>query len=108
MVIDAEALNKSLTDYINDVRKDMPIDKAYLFGSYAKGNPDEWSDIDICFFSDYFIGKNDIGISLLKKAGKFFPDIVFEPHAVPSSELENDNPFVKEILRTGREIKIGD
>jgi hypothetical protein len=27
-----------------------------------------------------------------------------EPHAFPTSELQNDNPFVKEILRTGREI----
>jgi hypothetical protein len=56
-------------------------------------------------FSDYFIGKNNIGIALLKKAERFFPDVVFEPHAMPSSELENDNPFVKEVLRTGIEIK---
>jgi predicted nucleotidyltransferase len=108
VVVNPETLNKSVIDYINEVRKDMPIDKAYLFGSYAKGNPDEWSDIDICFFSDYFIGKHNIGIRLLKIAERFFPDMVFEPHAVPSSELENDNPFVKEILRTGREISIDD
>lgn len=33
--------------------------------------------------------------------GAYFEPIVFE-----TSELENDNPFVKEILRTGREILI--
>ncbi|GHV28361.1 hypothetical protein AGMMS4952_11800 [Spirochaetia bacterium] len=27
-----------------------------------------------------------------------------EPNAFPTSELYNDNPFVKEILRTGEEI----
>jgi predicted nucleotidyltransferase len=57
MVVDTETLNKSITDYINDVRKDMPIDKAYLFGSYAKGNPEEWSDIGICFFQIILSGK---------------------------------------------------
>jgi hypothetical protein len=30
--------------------------------------------------------------------------ICLEPNAFPLSELDNDNPFVKEILRTGREI----
>jgi len=32
----------------------IPIVKAYLFGSYAKGNPHEYSDIDICVVSDSF------------------------------------------------------
>ena len=31
-------------------------------------------------------------------------DICLEPNAFPLSELNNDNPFVKEILRTGMEI----
>jgi hypothetical protein len=29
-----------------------------------------------------------------------------EPNAFPASELANDNPFVKEVLRTRKEIKI--
>ncbi|MCL1893028.1 MAG: nucleotidyltransferase domain-containing protein [Holophagaceae bacterium] len=33
-----------------------------------------------------------------------FKDAFFEPLVFETSELENDNPFVKEILRTGREI----
>ena len=35
---------------------------------------------------------------------KYDKDIFIEPNAFPTSELYNDNPFVKEILRTGREI----
>jgi len=27
-----------------------------------------------------------------------------EPHVFPTSEMKMDNPFVKEILRTGKEI----
>ncbi|MCL1893960.1 MAG: hypothetical protein FWG02_06985 [Holophagaceae bacterium] len=30
--------------------------------------------------------------------------VPFEPIVFETSELDNDNPFVKEILRTGREI----
>jgi hypothetical protein len=41
-----------------------------------------------------------------KKRREIFSRIVFEPHALAASELENGNPFVKEILRTGKEIKI--
>jgi hypothetical protein len=31
-------------------------------------------------------------------------DIEIDPRAFPTSELDNDNPFVKEVLRTGFEI----
>jgi predicted nucleotidyltransferase len=108
MVVDAETLEKLLRDYILNVKKIIPIDKAFLFGSYAAGSPHEWSDVDVCFFSDCFEGKNsiDTGVKLLEAAHEYLPDVVFEPHALPTAELTNDNPFVKEVLRTGREIKI--
>jgi predicted nucleotidyltransferase len=84
----------------------MPIDKAVLYGSYAKGTANEHSDVDICFFSKAFEDKRsvDIVIDLLGIAGKYHPDFCFEPRVFPTSEIENDNPFVKEVLRTGREI----
>jgi predicted nucleotidyltransferase len=84
----------------------MPIDKAVLYGSYAKGNASRWSDVDICFFSKAFEDRRDVDVivDLLGLARKYNPDICFEPNVFPTSELENDNPFVKEVLRTGREI----
>ena len=37
-----------------DIKQVMPVDKAILFGSYAKGYATELSDVDICFFlKDY-------------------------------------------------------
>jgi predicted nucleotidyltransferase len=88
------------------VKQVMPIDKAVLYGSYAKGNASEWSDVDICFFSKDFKGKRDVDIiiDLLGMARKYNPDICFEPNVFLTSDIENDNPFVKEVLRTGREI----
>jgi predicted nucleotidyltransferase len=108
MVIDVKTLENLLQSYILGVKKIMPIDRVFLFGSYAAGSPHEWSDVDICFFSDYFEGKNsiDVGVKLLGAAHEYLPDVVIEPHAFATRELANDNPFVKEVLRTGREIKI--
>ncbi|MDR1388930.1 MAG: nucleotidyltransferase domain-containing protein [Treponema sp.] len=83
----------------------MPVSKAVLFGSYSKGTATELSDIDICFFLDSFNGKRriDIIIELLGMAGKY-RGVFFEPIAFPVSEIERDNPFVREILAWGIEL----
>ena len=46
--------NKYITEV---VKSGIPVDSAYLFGSYAKGNSNKYSDIDICIVSPKF-GKN--------------------------------------------------
>ena len=34
--------------YVEELRKrNIKIDQAYLFGSYVKGKPTKWSDIDV-------------------------------------------------------------
>ncbi len=40
-------MSKNLTDQLRDYFRTQPIVKAYLFGSYARDNPREDSDIDI-------------------------------------------------------------
>ena len=105
MAVNSEALNQVAINYISDVRSAMPIDRVFLFGSYAKGTADEHSDIDLCFFSHSFENQRsvDVVIQLMKLARKY-RGVDIEPHAFPTSELDNDNPFVKEILRTGKEL----
>lgn len=105
MVTDYRAVEQLVKQYVHDVRAAMPIDKAILYGSYAKGNPTAYSDVDICFFSDIFAKQRtvDIVTDLLRIARRY-PDICIEPRAFPTSEMSNDNPFVKEVLRSGREI----
>ena len=105
MVINAEAVNQTAISYVSDVRKAMPIDRVFLFGSCAKGTADEHSDIDLCFFSRSFENQRsvDVIVQLMKLAHKY-RGFDIEPHVFPTSELNNDNPFVKEILRTGKEL----
>lgn len=106
MVTDIKTVITIAQQYISDVKKAMPIDKVYLYGSYAKGTQSENSDVDICFFSQAFESRRNLDIltELFYLKIKYDKEILIEPYAFPVSELYNDNPFVKEILRTGQEI----
>ena len=106
MAANFEAIDVVAKQYVTDVKRVMPIDKAVLYGSHAKGVATEYSDVDICFFSYDFENKRsvDVVIDLLGIAGKYHPEYCFEPRVFPTSEIEKDNPFVREVLRTGREI----
>jgi predicted nucleotidyltransferase len=105
MAINIEAVTRTAINYAEDVRRALPVDKVMLFGSYAKGTATELSDVDIGVFLKDFNGRKrtDITTELLGLGWKY-NDFYLEPHVFPSSELYNDNPFVKEILRTGREL----
>jgi predicted nucleotidyltransferase len=104
MAIDIEAVKQAAKNLANDARRELPVEKAVLFGSYAKGEATERSDVDVCFFLRDYGGKArvDMLIQLLKLGRKY--DAFFEPIVFETSEIERDNPFVNEILRTGQEI----
>jgi predicted nucleotidyltransferase len=107
MVANFETIKQTIISYVADVNNTIPIDRAFLFGSYAKGTATEQSDIDVCFFSQSFedMPSIDIMIQLFRLTRKY-KGIDIEPRGFPTSELTNDNPFVKEILRTGRELTV--
>jgi predicted nucleotidyltransferase len=107
MAIDIETVNRAIENYVSDVRKVMNIDKAYLYGSYAKGTYHEYSDVDICFFSNDFENQRTVDV-LTRLIGMThtYKDIDIEPRAFPTSEINRGNPFVREVITTGREIPI--
>ena len=47
--IDVMAMRKSIADYF----KTQPVLKAWLFGSFARGEETPQSDVDILFVPDY-------------------------------------------------------
>ena len=102
----AEKVNKLVEDYVHHVQQHIPVKKAILFGSHAKGNYREDSDVDVAIFSGDFIGKNAIDVnSFLLSLARNYKEFCIEPIGFDENEL-NQNPFVQEILMTGKEIKL--
>ena len=108
MAVDFEAVKHLVECYANDVRNVYSVERVVLYGSYAKGIADEMSDIDVCFFINDFGDKRRVDIlrELLGMMRKY-KKVPFEPIVFPTDEIQNDNPFVKEILRTGIEVSCG-
>jgi predicted nucleotidyltransferase len=89
--------------FITLVADEFPLKEVYLFGSYAKGSAEEYSDVDIAIVSDKFEGSRFFD---KKKLNKFLlkTSTDLEVHPFKTEDFTEDNPFVKEILRTGRKI----
>jgi predicted nucleotidyltransferase len=89
-------------EYADVVKTHFDYKKVILFGSYAKGNFHEDSDIDIAVvFSDYN-NRMDRQLELMKLTRKI--DSRIEPHPFRENEFEISNPFVNEIMKYGQEI----
>ncbi|MCC6550311.1 MAG: nucleotidyltransferase domain-containing protein, partial [Ignavibacteriaceae bacterium] len=80
-----------------------PLSSVYLFGSYAQGNADEYSDIDLAIVSDCFEGSRFFD---KKKLNKYIlqTSIDLEIHPFKTEDFTQENPFVREILRRGKRI----
>ena len=100
-------ISSAIGKYIAMVAKQNPdLAAAYLFGSYAKNNEHQESDIDIALVINNLndSDKFDIQVQLMLLASKF--DSRIEPHPLSKQDLLLNNPLIAEIKRTGIEIKI--
>jgi len=106
MAVNFENINQMAMEYATDVSRELPVDKAVLFGSYAKGYANEQSDIDICFFLKNYNGKRrvDILAQILGIGGEKYHGAFFEPIVFETDEMQKGNPFIQEILATGVEL----
>jgi predicted nucleotidyltransferase len=89
--------------YATAIHSKFDFSRIILFGSYAKGNFHEDSDIDIAVvFTDYN-NLVDMQLELMRLRRKI--DSRIEPHPFRESEFVSSNPLVFEILKHGQEIK---
>jgi len=86
------------------IPSNLKVKKAYLFGSYAKGNEHEESDIDIALvlsnMSDFF----ETQMQLMRIRRNI--DLRIEPHPIIETEFNDTNPFALEIQSTGIELTL--
>ena len=88
------------------IKKNIPVDLLVLFGSYAKGNFHEDSDLDIAVISPVF-GKNRLfeRIHLMNISAKI--DSKIEPHPISTKDWkEGWKEIVHEINKTGIPVSL--
>ncbi len=79
--------------------------KAILFGSYAKGNPHNHSDIDLAVWDEKFTGCLPIDIEQLHEVKRKFHPLL-EVHTFHTTDTHENNPFICEILKNGIVIEL--
>ena len=88
--------------YINVVKDFYPIQKALLFGSFAKGNFNEHSDIDIAIIFKRIDDVIQRQIELMKLRREI--DLRIEPHPFNAKDFNKLNPVANEIIKYGMKI----
>ncbi|MDL1956054.1 MAG: nucleotidyltransferase domain-containing protein [Candidatus Desulfofervidus auxilii] len=104
MVTIPDKIKEIIFKCINELEKNnIPIDEVILFGSYAKGNYTEYSDIDLLIVSPIFEGDR---IEDRKKIRKYILKISSYLEIIPCSrkEFQEKNPFIEEIIKSGLKI----
>lgn len=102
-VVPKETVVRKLKEVIHCLSERMPIDSAYLFGSYAKGSPKTYSDVDIAVISPDF-GKNYIDETVLLMDAFEDTGLIVEPHVFTRDEYREatEGTFLyNEVIRKG-------
>ena len=106
MAVKPDSAIKLIKRYIRELKKNnIPIQKAFIFGSCTKGDPKEESDIDIALVSTAFTGDR------FEDRRKIIPfrrkiDSRIEPIPFRPEDFKAGGNFVDEIKKTGKAISI--
>lgn len=99
--IDALKISRN---YLERLRKsDIEFSEAWLFGSYAKGNQHENSDIDIAIVlknNSTHTFETEVKLMVIRKGD----ETLIEPHAFTKEEFDYNVPIVNQIIRYGERI----
>lgn len=98
-----DAIRKSI-NYIKAIDDRYKIEKAILFGSFAKGTNHEDSDIDLAIIIKSIDDIIDVQIDLLNLRSD--DNLIIEPHPFREIDFNQSNPVAAEILKHGIELEI--
>ncbi len=99
-----ESIQQTIKDYIKQIRNQIPVEKAFIFGSYARGTYTSDSDIDLAIFSSHFENMERIeGFRFLFLQAMDY-DIDLQPQPFTLQEFREPLGIVEEIITYGIEI----
>jgi len=88
--------------YVSNLMQKYNIERAYLYGSFAKGTNHPDSDIDLAIVLSSISDITDVQIDLMQM--RTDEDLLIEPHPFRKEDFNINNPVVAEILNNGIEI----
>jgi predicted nucleotidyltransferase len=93
-------IREIIEQYITALKIHIPIQQVVLFGSYARGNAQAWSDVDLAVVSADFVG---IRLWDRKKIRPITLSVSSNIEVFPyhPNDFTTTDPFVAEILKTG-------
>ena len=100
--MDNEFALKIVSNYIKKIPKKYRLLDVYLFGSYAKGNFNKGSDIDIALILKNIDDNLQTLIELMKLRRNI--DMRIEPHPIKEKDFNINNPLYNEIQKYGLKI----
>lgn len=102
-------ISRKAADFISYLKREhgLPVASAYLFGSHARGNTREWSDVDICVISPLF-GIEDPLPYLWTRRRRGDVENLIAPVGFTPEEFNAriPSPLVAEIRKYGEEIPV--
>ena len=96
-----DRIQRIISQYLASLKAHgFQIQDAILFGSYARGNANQWSDIDLALVSNEFEG---VRFTDKNKIRKITISVSSDLEVLPFNpkDFTMGNPLVKEILETG-------
>lgn len=106
MVKTKTELNKSINHFISRLKRKIRISYVILFGSYAKGTPRPYSDIDLAVISPNFDKMKEIEAMQFLSLQAKDTDVLIEPISFSLKELKHltKGSFLDYILKNGKII----
>jgi len=106
MVTSADSIKKIVKNYVRRLKENnIPVQKALLFGSHAKGIPRKDSDIDIAIVSTSFKGDRFSDRRLIVPFRRGL-DSRIEPMPFTPDDFEAGGILIDEIKKTGKAIPL--
>ena len=108
MALSEAKVTEIISGFISRLKQEIPVKHAFLFGSYARGDAKDYSDIDIAVISDWFDGKpKNKNLQYLSRIAASYNSLV---EAIPFTEKEYRNldkrTFLCSVIKTGRKLDV--
>lgn len=94
-----EGIIEQLKTFVSELKDLLPVKEVYLYGSFAKGEIHEGSDIDLLIIGQF-------PERFFERIGKILEltDLPIEPLVYTEEEfremVNSENPFIKEVMKT--------